>query len=160
MQVSYNELARIGYTMGYSCAGCGWMGRAAVQGRGFASSKRAGEHLSEAAQAAALRNAEMRCELARCPGCGRRGWGTFLRAWGRNVAIYLGVTAALALVGWVRIRGSDWWWVVAFLGVVFQVGLAVVFALDFWASTRVQFLPEEPEEAPAAGSAYRSPPEL
>jgi hypothetical protein len=160
MPVTYEATARLTFTTGYACARCGFTGRGVVQGRGFARGRTANEQLSEAAQAAALQSAEMRCELARCPRCGKRGWGAFLQTWGKNAFACAAVAALVAVGGWMRFDKTDWVWIGLGLAGVLQVVLAIVFAFDLLAATRVRFLADDADEKPPAQTAYRSPPEL
>jgi hypothetical protein len=109
---------------------------------------------------AALRSAEMRCELARCPRCGKRGWRTFLGTWGKNAFACMAVAALLAVGGWVRFDTTDWLWIGLGIAGIWQIVLAIVFAFDLLAASRVRFLEEEVDERPPVETAYRSPPAL
>lgn len=164
MPVKYGATARLEFIMGYACSACRWTGRGVVQGRGSAEGSSPGEYLSEAAQGRALKNAEMRCELARCPGCGKRGWSSFLDAWGRLARGVL-LVPAICLVSMLigernHLEGqlSGFLWMTGALAGLLELGVLMVLAFDLRAAARVRFLEEEPEDQ-ALGPAYRSPPE-
>jgi hypothetical protein len=87
--------------MTYRCHACGYTAAVAVRGRGVATGRAPGQQLSSRAYEGAVKNAEMRCELAPCPRCGKRRFTLFAKSVRNTTLLLLAFVAVCAAAHYV-----------------------------------------------------------